>query len=446
MSTVAAVLDYVGARTGLAFPPTRLRETTDGVARAARAAGARDPADYLARLQATPSLLDDLYAELTVGETYFFREPAYLDVVAREVVPDVRRRRGDDALVRAWSAGCATGEEPYSLGIGLRERTGARHAVLGTDLSRARLRLAARGEYGRWSLRGLPPADVGRWFEARGECWRLRPEWRRGVSFRYLNLLEDVYPSAATGVWGMDVVLCRNVLIYLGADAVRAVARRLLESLAEGGWLFLGASDPLISRCVRCEAIVTPGGMAYRRGGDRVQVALPARTAPAAEPVRPAPPRPPLPPPAAAPAHQARPDPGAATRRVRALANQGRIGDAIEACVEALAEHRDTAELAYLHGVLLTQTGEPAAAVAALRRALYLAPDLAVAHLALGDAARRCGELRTAQRAFRTAAELLGTGDPAQPAPAADGEPAGRLLAIARAQLELLEPDTSDAA
>src|SRR5690606_655500 len=88
---------------------------------------------------------------------------------------------------------------------------------------------------------------------------------RQHVDFRYLNLAEDSFPSLATGIWGMDVILCRNVLIYFDADTVERVARRLLASLSEDGWLLLGGSDPPISEIMECDVVVTDAGLVYRR-------------------------------------------------------------------------------------------------------------------------------------------------------------------------------------
>src|SRR5690606_16802025 len=100
-----------------------------------------------------------------------------------------------------------------------------------------------------------------------GNRYVLRPKFREAVDFRYLNLAEDIYPSLTTGIWGFDVILCRNVLIYFDRLTIARVAQRLIDSLAEDGWLLLGASDPAPSEESECDVVLTPSGRAYRHPG-----------------------------------------------------------------------------------------------------------------------------------------------------------------------------------
>ena len=150
-----AVLDLVSARAGL-LPPSCPPAAMEGIDRAmARAGLAHDFAAYLERLGQDTPTFDDLMVELTVGETYFFRNPEHFDFVRQEVLPDVAGRRGPAHPVRAWSAGCSSGEEPYSLAVLLmKEGLGGRMEVRGTDVSRAALARCEVASYGEWSLRG----------------------------------------------------------------------------------------------------------------------------------------------------------------------------------------------------------------------------------------------------------------------------------------------------
>jgi chemotaxis protein methyltransferase CheR len=300
---------------------------------------------------------------------------------------------------------------------------------------------------------------------------------RRQVEFRYLNLAEDASPSLRHGLGAMDLILCRNVLIYFDQKTVLNVAKRLLDSLADEGWLMLGASDPLLGGILPCEVEVTEAGLMYRKAGRLAH----------------APMRPSLPPAQSenpayvlGPASHARPaeaipvagsaatDPdrdrlGEARRRyaakdyagaaalalamirggeseaeieillVRSLANQGELAEAGQACAAALDTHRACPELVFLHAVLLAQGGRYAEATDALRHALYLDRRLVVAHLALGDALARSGDAAGARRAFRAAQRLLAHLLPEQPVPASDGEPAARLAEGARSRLRMLD-------
>lgn len=463
-------------RTGLVFREVGGSAFAAGLDRAMRRAKLTDPEVYLAHLDARSALLDDLVGEITVGETYFFREPEQCAVIRDEVMPALVRHRVRDHPLRVWSAGCATGEEPYTLAIVLREQglEGAAH-VVATDLSRMALAKARRAVYSRWALRGVSDHVVRSYFHHVGSDFALAPAIRDAVDFRYLNLAEDTYPSLSTDIWGMDLILCRNVLIYFDAETVARVARRLIDSLSDDGWLLLGASDPPLGELVPCDVVVTHAGLAYRRQGRTARwprattVVAAARPLPDA-PVPELPRHPPVPVALAPVAPERDASDGAAdaarwlaerdyeraadlARRkvlrdgsnpalwvvlVRALANRGDMAAAGHACAAALDRHRTSAELAYLHAVLLGEAGRHADAATAARRALYLDGGLVVAHLVLGGALARLGKTDGACRALRNAQRLLGGMAPDAIVPASDGEPAGRLAAMAGVQLQLL--------
>jgi len=206
---------------------------------------ATDPLEYKDLLDSDPGAFNALITELTVGETYFLRESGQFDFVVREVLPDLRRRVGPDLFLRAWSAGCASGEEAYSLAIVAREsQPGFAMRVLGTDIAESRLAVARKAVYGEWSLRGVPEKIVNRYFTRTDHRVKVIPGIRSMVEFRSLNLVDSDWTAAGIRPGGMDLIFCRNVFIYLDAATVAHIAGRLIESLHEGGWLFLGASDP----------------------------------------------------------------------------------------------------------------------------------------------------------------------------------------------------------
>ncbi|MBW3630723.1 MAG: protein-glutamate O-methyltransferase CheR [Gemmatimonadetes bacterium] len=457
-----ALVELLRERTGLVFGPARHRELEAAILRAAQRAGAADATGCAERILHDPVWLDDLIADLTVGETYFFREPAQLEFIAGEIIDPISREQPSTGTFRAWSAGCASGEEAYSLAIllgerGLRERA----HVIGTDLSRHRLLQARKARYSGWALRGMPAATISTYFVPEGRLFALSPAIRRAVEFRYLNLAEDSYPSLATGIWGMDLILCRNVLIYLDRETITRVAQRLIDTLTDDGWLFLGASDPPLADLVPCQVVVTGAGIAYRRPGRAGSASAPdprgarpavlfargPRTAAPAEP-GPAPDREEA---CAAGGHTRAAELAVANveadegdlagcvLRVRALANQGRLDEAGQACSAALERHRMAPELLYLHAVLLAEGGRHAESAAAARRALYLDRGLTVAHITLASALARLGDVPGAARALRNAEHLLRARPAAEIVPASDGEPAGRLLSMTRAQLRLLD-------
>jgi chemotaxis protein methyltransferase CheR len=489
---VEAAGEWVRRRTGLVFPESRRCAFEAGLLRALRRAGLAEDTASLASLDADPAFLDDLVGEITVGETYFFREPQQFSVIRNIVVPSLLAHRPPDQALRIWSAGCATGEESYSLAILMRElglETAAH--IVATDLSRAALAAARRASYTQWSLRGASEEMLRSYFRRVGPRFELAPDLRAAVEFGYLNLASDSYPSLAAGIWGMDLILCRNVLIYFDLETIARVATRLFDSLSDRGWLLLGASDPSLGELIPCEVEITESGLAYRRrrpddAGARAQgpdgwprtAAREALPRPPEEEMEPPSlqPEPPLlekhDPPGTAAEQEiasgfaeaalayALGDHGRATRMaegclqldqddpaiwallVRALINRGGLEAAGRRCLAGLERHHSSAELHYLHATLLAEARHYREAAAAARRALYLDRRMVAAHLALGTALARLEDLDGARRAFRNAADLLAGLAPEEVVPASDGEQAGRLGEMVKAQLRLLETGT----
>ena len=479
------VAQLLRMRTGLEFSPNRFDSAEAGIRRAMGRAGASDVADYLRLLQGERIADDDLIAELTVGETYFYRDPAQFEFVRDTILPELRRGKGADPTLRAWSAGCASGEEAYSLAILLTEQgLAARAQILGTDISRSALRQARAGTYRQWSLRALEEPLRARYFRPRDDQWELVEPIRRRVRFEHLNLAHSHYPSLCSGVWGMDLIFCRNVLIYLSPDAVRAVGTRLIASLSEGGWLIAGAADPPLGAVEGCQSVVTPHGVFYRREGRARPDPRPVRVAASAVPPLPAPRQPEAWPAAAAslPAPHAprAPEPPAVTARparsgeplelarkamgdgdyrrameltdglapdaeacalhTRALANLGQPERALRFVRDALQGFPLAVELQYLRAVLCMECGALDEAAQAVRRVLYLDRTLAVAHFTLGIILRRLGDLPGARRAYRNALAQSAALPQDAPLRLGEGERPDWLTEAARVQLALLEP------
>ncbi|NVN90535.1 MAG: protein-glutamate O-methyltransferase CheR [Desulfuromonadales bacterium] len=203
---------------------------------------------YLTSSPAKESELWDIMDVLTVNETYFFREASQLKAFSDEILPeliDVKSRRGQRQL-RIWCAGCSTGEEAYTIAMLLDrpELRGWPVEIIATDISRRALALAQRGVYGASSFRDLEPHYLERYFSNHGAGFRINEKLREKVSFRLHNLYDREHP----GVTGkLDVVFCRNVIIYFDLDAKVTVVTGFHSALAEGGFLLLGHSESLIN-------------------------------------------------------------------------------------------------------------------------------------------------------------------------------------------------------
>ncbi|MBI4957707.1 MAG: protein-glutamate O-methyltransferase CheR, partial [Myxococcales bacterium] len=276
-------LERIGARLtahcGLAFGSHNRPDLVRAVWSVVSELGLASP-EHLASLVEHPSgvgPLARLVGELTVRESYFFRLPEQFAYLRARVVPELvrqRRARGStDRTVRAWSAGCAGGEEAYSLAIALHEAVdpGWNVEVLGTDINASYLDQARAADYSPWSLRGVDEVERARYFVSgdRGTR-RVREDLRRLVRFLPLNLAGAGYPEAGAGTGGLDVVFCRNVFIYFDAEVVARVTARLATCLHDVGFAFFGPSDPLPARIAGLERVSARGAtMVFRRPAER---------------------------------------------------------------------------------------------------------------------------------------------------------------------------------
>ena len=215
--------------------------------------------DYVQRLEDAPRKADLalLGRALTVGETYFFRNieqfNALAEIAARTRTP----------TLRVLSAGCATGEEAYSLALTLRECTAATLLVRAVDVNEEALAAARRGWFSPWSLRATSPEMKARWFQPHGKGWVLDPDIRQSVSFAPANLAEEDTALWAPGSY--DVIFCRNVMMYFTPVQARALVARMAGALVPGGYLFLGHAETLRGVSDAFELCHTHGTFYYQR-------------------------------------------------------------------------------------------------------------------------------------------------------------------------------------
>ena len=440
------ILALVAERSGMVFAPNRRVEADGGIARAMKRRDAADLAAYLRLVRSDGSALDQLVDELTVGETHFLRDPVQMDLLRRTILPALRPK-GRPA--RIWSAACATGEEAYSLAI-LLEQAGldAGAVVLGTDLSPVALERARAASYSDWSMRGVSAEFLRDYFRHVHKRRILVDRVRGKVRFERLNLVAPA-PYAAVGAAGMDLILCRNVLIYFDRQTVARIAARLFESLAEGGVLLTAGSDPLIGEHAPFEIEVTPAGLLYwRRPSTRSGRRAAPLTVPRPSAARlpdPRPTRPDEAPTAGArrPPALAGPPPAPQVEReafdqVMLLANGMGAFEADVLAQSVLRRHPLDAPLHYLRATLLVALDRGEEAERETQRALYLDPSLAVAHFLLGTIQRTRGARRDALRAFRNAHDLCAARPPEERLPAGGGELVGALASAASAEMKRL--------
>jgi chemotaxis protein methyltransferase CheR len=214
-----------------------------------------------------PGLSQQVVEALLNNETYFFRDRAPFDVIDRNVLPQLATSRAQSKRLRIWSAGCSTGQEAFSLAMIFAENAdqwrGWTVDILGTDVSSGCVDRARAGAYSQFEVqRGLGIGQMIKWFEEGADGWRAVEALRRPVRFQVHNLLE---PPPHPG--GFDIVLCRNVLLYLSIEKKTLAFERIAAALAPDGWLMLGAGETVIGQTTRFGADVNARGL-YRLVGE----------------------------------------------------------------------------------------------------------------------------------------------------------------------------------
>jgi chemotaxis protein methyltransferase CheR len=258
---VARFRTILAAQLGLAFEEERLGQLAE-VLRDRVASHGGSPDAYLNQLEREPTLLEQsgIARRVTVGETYFFRHSQQFDALRSILLRDFRAA----SPPRLLSAGCASGEEPYSLAMLMRELWPSREiSVVAADLNPAILERAAQARYGDWSLRETPPLAIARWFRKDGPEYVVDDAIRRSVRFVQANLAGEEPELLASG--SFDIVFCRNVLMYFTPENFRAAVRRLSRALAPEGYLFMGSAETLRGISQDFHLCHTHGAFYYRR-------------------------------------------------------------------------------------------------------------------------------------------------------------------------------------
>ena len=457
-ATLAGLSDFLVKEIGLLFPRERWSGLERGMIAAAGQFGFEEVGDCIKWLLSAPltrQQIEILAGVLTVGETYFFRDPRSFQLLEQEILPElVRTRRGPDQRLRIWSAGCSSGEEAYSVAILLHrllpDLQNWKVTILASDINPAALGKGMAGVYGKWSFRGAPPW-LKSYFKPEAEgLFRLTDHIRRMVSFQYLNLAEDSYPSLYSNTNAMDIILCRNVLMYFAPEIARTVVGKLHRALVPGGWLIVGPAENTRVGYEPLEPVSFDGATLYRKQATPYLEPLPSAAPAIGEPpeksAEPAV-KPSL---ASAEALYRQGEcteaaalvktlfPGATMPvdamilLVRCHANRGELSLALELCDAALGREKLDPELHFLRAEILQEQGRGDEALTSLHHALYLDPKLVLAHFALGNLSLWSDRTEKARKHFNNALALLDGFAPDEILPGSEGITAGRLKEIIR--------------
>lgn len=485
----------VRQRAGIEIPDARKSDLEKGVSAALALTGAANP-DALYELLAEKgprgaAAFEAMVPAITINETHFFRNRPQMKALETEILPQLIESRRDTRRLRIWSAACSSGEEPYSLAILIDRLLPGRESwdvlIHGTDIDHTALAKAHTGLYGNWSFREVPQ-DVKENYFARVDDHRfeLSPRIRRMVKFSRLNLVDDQYPCAETVTDQMDLVVCRNVLIYFKEETIRRIVDRFHESIVDGGWLVVGHAEPSQEIFGQFQVRNYPGTIVYRK----VRAAAPAQARPqerpplavprkAAKPLEPHKPvalrRPanvrPLRPVGGKQAAGAVPGRGEADEAF-ALFERGFAGEGINQLEKLAAEspgdfkapyllakifaskvrfpeaerwidvalaNRELApEAHYLRGIVLQEQGRLEDALDAFRRSIFLDQTFVLGHFAAAGVFGRTGQPDRAKKSLATVAELLSGRSAGELLPEGDGLTVGRLQELVTLQQQLV--------
>ncbi len=461
---------FVEERMGLHFPEERFRDLERGIFSAAKEFGYKDACSYLGWLLSTPlshSQVEMLASHLTVGETYFYRDKGSFDALGEHILPGlIQSRRGKEQRLRFWSAGCATGEEAYSIAMLLDnfvpDIKDWSITILATDINPHFLKRAAEGVYREWSFRSAPLWVKERYFTKTKNGFDILPRIRRMVAFSYHNLVDDPYPALINNTSAMDIIFCRNVLMYFSKERAKEVVRHLNRCLMDDGWLVISPVESSHAGSALFKGVKFSGATLYKKAGrddvkvlsagTRIESQIPKWDNAAFRLLQDIP---------QAPAKEEKAgalhenlsllehtgktassdeklpllpqdDNAAASMslQARAAADQGRLADAQELCENAISSDKLNPSLHYLYATVLQESGRADEAAASFRRALYIDQDFVIAHFALGHLMHRQGRFREAGKHFDNACSILKTYGQDEILPESEGISAGRLIEI----------------
>lgn len=470
--------DYIAERMGLHFPRQRWMDLQRGLTGAMTELGFSDlttGAEWLLSAPHTKAELDVLASHLTIGETYFFREKRTFDLLRTKILPQlIDERRNTNRRLRIWSAACCTGEEPYSLAILLKQLLHDLNdwnvTILATDINSRFLKKAIAASYRDWSFRETPVGIKDVYFKRQVDgSYELVPEIKKLVTFAQLNLVEDVFPSLVAETNAMDLIFCRNVLMYFSPAQALKVVTNLYRALIDGSWLVVSPSETSQTLFQQFLTVNFPGAIVYQKVSNRFEhyqaplsidyssaglndsaAAFVVQTpitpvfpsiieteksgeslfeialsfyergeyAQAVETLL------------SAMKERAVVDSKTFSLLTRALADQGKLTDALLWCERWVEIEKLNANAHYLRAIVLQELGDTDQSRHSLQRAIYIDPSFVLPHFALGNLALTHSKLTEARKHFANALSLLRQLPLQEVLPESDGLTAGRLSEI----------------
>jgi chemotaxis protein methyltransferase CheR len=429
---LSMVCEVIASRMGLHFPIERWAMLRRNLVLAAREFGFHNMTGFIQWLLSAPlnkEQMEILAAHLTISETYFWREPQAFTALTEFILPElIRSKKKGERTIRIWSAGCSTGEEPYSIAIALHktiQKIGDWNiTILATDINQKALSKAEHGIYSTWSFRNSPPWLKSSYFHKKeDQQYEIIPEIKQMVTFTCLSLVEM---SAISNTNTMDIIFCRNVLMYFTKEWINKISQDLFHCLSEDGWFVVSSCELSSNIFPQYTPVNFPGAVLYRKGkngstylcnitSDEIQKPLSdiafLTTEASSKMVEKEVAK-------VVEKEVAKEYPQSIVKTpeksytdkifaIRLLANLGHLEEAISICNETIAAYKLTSGLYFLRASILQELDKNSEAIASLKQAIYIDPDYIMGHFALGNLFTRQGNAKNAERYFNNVLDLL---------------------------------------
>jgi chemotaxis protein methyltransferase CheR len=427
--------DHLIASTGLAFYADRDALLTELIGGRLSDLGLRDCAGYarfLANGEKGSAEMEVLIARLTIGETSFFRDEDVFTAIRDVIFPDILERKQASKQLRIWSAGCATGAEPYSLAITLMDQMAGRMAgwqiaIHATDLNRSYLAQAAKGTFRAWALHNTSEEVKRECFSKEGLTWTIHTRYKQWISFQHMNLVDGEFATPAPAGTDFDLILCRNVMIYFTPEMNRRLIGQFYQSLGDAGWLVVGAAEHNLEGYRAFGIVNAPGAKLYQKGlcqaVDPAPVHNRSLTVAARQPIL-------------SRERQGAVLPSDNVEGLRQLVDCGNWKDAAAYGQGLLTRDRLNPEIHFYQALIFENLGIVDQVERSLRQAIYLDRNFALAHYHLGLTLKRGGQAGASARSFGNVLKVLAAMPDQAIVTAGPGVTAIGLRELARMHLE----------
>ena len=444
---LAEVCEVIAASMGLHFPVERWNMLRHNLMMASVEFGFDhfdDFTQWLLSTSLTKEQIKILAAYLTISETYFWREEPIFEALTQHILPALTASKASgERKIKIWSAGCSTGEEAYSLAIAVHKAVPNlgdwQILIMGTDMNPKALEKANNGIYGKWSFRNCPKWLISNYFRPKGnESYEIVPFIKDMVKFSNLNLTEDNFPSVYNNTNNIDILFCRNVLMYFTEDWVNKIASNFFRSLNPNGWFVVSSCELSSQLYPQFRTIYYPGAIMYQKGNlsqmDPMNIPVSviepniSRSIPASVVIRPSPI---LPDPIQVAVQLAASDTSevgvkAPTEvgneradipiytnvndiilNIRMLANDGEQLRALVLCNETIEKNKFDKVLYFLRASILQELDRDHEAIGSLKQVIYLDHDCIMGYFCLGNLYVQIGRQKIAKKYFNVALDLL---------------------------------------